>query len=95
VKVLIELLVMVGLVVGTFARAEEPNGGHPQHWVIVATIIDRTTGKQRTEDQVGGPEMEFTGSAACESMLNRLRQVDTELATAVLTCRQKLEPPTS
>jgi hypothetical protein len=93
-KVAIAMILTCGLLVGQRVRAEAPSSPPPQHWVIVATIVDRISGKPHTEDRVGGPELAFVDAEQCQSMLNRLRQVDTVLADAVLTCRKVPEGAT-
>jgi hypothetical protein len=75
------------LVVGQFAQAEQSSIPHP-HWVIIATIIDRTTGKAVREVKLGGLELEFDDPLKCKSIAERVRTVPTAHTTAVLTCRK-------
>jgi hypothetical protein len=85
-------MVLFGLVVAQFAQAEEPDTQRP-HWVIVLTVIDRGTGKPLRQSKLGGPELEFESAELCKSILQRIKSVDTEQLTTVLTCRKKAAPP--
>jgi hypothetical protein len=81
------LLVLSGLLAGTVARVEEPDSQRPC-WVIVATIVDRTTGQPLQQGVLGGPELEFEDAAGCNSILDRIHPVEVEAVAVILTCRR-------
>jgi hypothetical protein len=86
-KMATALVPLFVLVVGQFPHAEQSSVSHP-HWVIIATIIDRTTGKPVGEVRLGGLELEFDDSRKCKSIAERVHTVPTAHTTAVLTCRK-------
>jgi PAS domain S-box-containing protein len=61
------------------------------HWVIIATIIDRTTGKPIRESKLGGPELEFDDPVRCKAVIDQAHPTPTDRAATVLTCR-KVQP---
>jgi hypothetical protein len=81
------LVVLSGLLAGTFARVEQPDSQRLR-WVIVATIVDRTTGQPLQQGVLGGPELEFEDAAGCKSILDRIHPVDLEGVAVILTCRK-------
>jgi hypothetical protein len=70
-KIVIALALLFGFLDSQCAQAEESTLRHP-HWVIIATIIDRTTGKQFGQTQLGGPELEFANPAQCKSVVRKV-----------------------
>jgi hypothetical protein len=86
-KIATVLLVLFGLLVGRPVHADEPNAQR-SHWVIIATIIDRTTGQRLQRSKLGGSELEFDDLAQCKSILDRIQAVGTDRVSTVLTCRK-------
>ena len=85
-------LVLSGLLVAPVAQAQEPDN-QPPHWTIVVTIVDRNTGKTLRQGKLGGPELEFESAAHCKSILERIKTLDAEQLTTVLTCQKEAAPP--
>jgi hypothetical protein len=85
-------MVLLGLLVGQCAHAEQPDPER-QHWIIMLTVIDRGTGKPLRQSKLGGPELEFESAANCKSILQKIKSLDTEGVTTVLTCRKEAAPP--
>lgn len=81
------LVVLSGLLAAQFACVEEPDGRRPR-WVIVATIVDRTTSQPLQQVVLGGPELEFEDAPHCTSILNRIHPVVPEGVSIILTCRK-------
>jgi hypothetical protein len=81
------LLILSGVLAAQIARVEEPDGER-QRWVIVATIVDRTTGQPLQQVVLGGPALEFEEAPQCTSILNRIQPVLPEGVNVVLTCRK-------
>lgn len=81
-------LVLCGLLVAQVAQAKESDN-QPPHWAIVVTIIDRNTGKTLRQGKLGGPELEFERVAHCKSILERIKMLDSEQLTTVLTCQKE------
>jgi len=86
-KMATAFVVLSGFLAGQVAHAEQPDSPRPR-WIIVATIIDRTTGQQLGQSKLGGPELEFEDAARCKSMLEKLHPVENEHVGAVLTCEK-------
>jgi hypothetical protein len=78
---------LCGLLVGQGAEAQEGTNQHSR-WVIVATVVDRTTGKRLQQSRLEEPELQFDDPAACQSILRRVQPVSDEHVTVVLTCRE-------
>jgi hypothetical protein len=86
-KIPIALVLLFGFLVSQCAHAEESNSQHA-HWVIIATIIDRTTGKRLDQATLGGPELQFDDPAQCKSVIDKVHLTSSEHVTTVLTCRK-------
>jgi hypothetical protein len=86
-KVATALVFLFGLLVGQCAHAEKADGQRP-HWVIVATFIDRTTGKKLAQNQLRSPGLEFADAVTCKSIVDRIHPVARENVATVLTCRK-------
>jgi hypothetical protein len=86
-KTLTALAVLSGFLAGQPAHTQEPDDRRP-HWIVVATIIDRTTGRRLRQVKLGGPELEFEDAARCKTMLEKIRPVENEDVAAVLTCEK-------
>jgi hypothetical protein len=57
-------------------------------WIIILTIIDRTTGIQLAPIELD-PRLEFDDPTQCESILARVGPIPSgESLSAVLTCRK-------
>jgi hypothetical protein len=78
------------LLIGQRVRAEEAKAGRT-HWVIILTIIDRTTGERLRQSKLGGTELEFDDLSTCKSIMDRVQPTPTEHLSAVLSC-QSVEP---
>jgi len=86
-KLAMALVLLFGLVVAHGAPADKSDAELP-HWVIIATLIDRTTGKRLEESQLQGPELEFDDRATCRSIVARVRPIQNKYVDTVLTCRK-------
>ena len=60
-------------------------------WVIVLTIVDRTTGEPIRQTKLGGTELEFDDLSSCKSIMDQVHPTPTEHASALLSC-QSVEP---
>jgi len=56
------------------------------HWVIIATIIDRTTGEQLGQTKLTDPELVFHDPVQCKSIIRKVHPITSANVTAVLTC---------
>jgi hypothetical protein len=79
-----------GLLVGTDAQPEKATIERP-HWVIMATIVDRTTGEQLEQNSLEGRAPEFDDPVKCQAIVDRVRPIATDRVTAVLT-RARIGP---
>ena len=84
-KMPIALVLLLGVLVSQSGHAAESKLRHP-HWVIIATIIDRTTGERLKQIKLGGPEMKFDDPAQCKSIIRKMHPMTSANVTAVLTC---------
>jgi hypothetical protein len=84
-------LVLCVFAVGQYVRAEEPDIS-PPHWVIIATVIDRTTGKPILRSKLAGRELEFDSAAKCTLILQRIHLAPDEPLVVNLECL-KVAPP--
>ena len=84
------LLVLSGLLANPLAHAEDPDSSR---WVIVATIIDRASGKPLQQSVLEDPELQFEDATRCKSILDRIHLAEPEGVAIVLTCRQQSIPP--
>ena len=89
-KMAIAVALLCGLSVGQLAHAEEAKVQRP-HWVIIATLIDRTTGERLDQSKLEGRELEFDDQAKCKSTLDEVHVSASERFAIVLTC-QKVGP---
>jgi hypothetical protein len=71
-------------------RAEEQDISTPR-WVIVATVIDRTTGKPILRTPLSG-ELEFGSAAECNFILQRIRPAPDEHIAMILKCSRVASP---
>ena len=67
-------------------HAEEAKPGRTR-WVIILTIVDRTTGERVRQSKLGGTELEFDDLSACKSIMEQVHPTPTEHASAVLSCQ--------
>jgi hypothetical protein len=74
--------VLAGQPLAELPRIERP------YWVIVATIIDRSTGALLEQSQVVGPGMRFDDLGQCQSFLDKIGSALTDRLAMVLTCEQ-------
>jgi hypothetical protein len=86
-KVATALVLLFGVLVGQCAHAEQADIQRP-HWVIVATFIDRTTGKKLAQNQLRDPQLEFADAVTCKSIVDRVRPAVSGAVVTVLTCRK-------
>lgn len=80
-------VLLLGFLDSRCAHAAESNSLHP-HWVIIATIIDRTTGERLKQTQLGGSDLEFDDLTKCRSVIEKVHPTTSANVTAILTCRQ-------
>jgi hypothetical protein len=86
-KMASSLAVLFGLLIAQCAQAENRDIHRP-YWVIIATLIDRATGKQLSQSILGGPELEFDEPGACKETIDQVRWVPDEQVTVILTCAE-------
>jgi|HubBroStandDraft_2_1064218.scaffolds.fasta_scaffold72134_2 hypothetical protein len=79
------IALLFGFLVSQCAHAEESNLRRP-HWVIIATIIDRTTGEQLGQTKLTDPELVFHDPVQCKSIIRKVHPITSANVTAVLTC---------
>jgi len=70
--------------------AEEPKIERP-HWVVVATLINRSTGQLLGQSPIAGRGMQLT-SDQCTRLLNQVEPSHNDRVAVVLTC-EKVGPP--
>ena len=86
-RMAVPVALLCGLLVGQGADAQQGSKQH-RRWVIVETVVDRTTGKQLQQSRLEDPELQFDDPAECQSILRRVQPVSNEHVTVVLTCRE-------
>jgi hypothetical protein len=74
------------LLITQHVHAGEANPGRTR-WVIVLTIIDRTTGEPLRQSKLGGTELEFDDLSTCKSIMDQVQPTPTEHMSAVLSCQ--------
>jgi hypothetical protein len=79
--------VLCAFAVGQYVPAEEPDTPRPR-WVIIATVIERSTGKPIAQTQLAGRELEFDSAAQCNFILQKIRPVADERVAVILKCSQ-------
>jgi hypothetical protein len=84
-KPALALVLLSGLLVGADAQPQKATIERP-HWVIMATIVDRTTGEQLEQNRLEGRVLEFDDPVKCHAIVDRVRPIATDRVTAVLTC---------
>jgi hypothetical protein len=84
-KPALALVLLSGLMVGTDAQPEKATIERP-NWVIMATIVDRTSGEQLEQTRLEGRALEFDDPVKCQAIVDRVRPIATDRVTAVLTC---------
>jgi hypothetical protein len=87
----IRALVLCAFCVSQYVRAEEPDISSPR-WVIIATVIDRTTGKRILRTQLTGGELEFGSAAECNFILQRIHPAPDERLAMILKCSKVASP---
>jgi hypothetical protein len=70
--------------------ADAPKIERP-HWVVVATLINRSTGKLLDQTPIAGRRMHVT-SDQCTRILNQVEPAQNDQVAVVLTC-EKVGPP--
>jgi hypothetical protein len=84
-------MVLLRLLVGQFAHAEQPDAQRP-HWIIMLTVVDRDTGKALRQSKLGGSELEFENAAHCKSILEKIETLEADRVTTVLRCQREAAP---
>jgi hypothetical protein len=83
----ISLVLLFGLLVNVCAYSDNAKVTQSR-WIIILTIIDRTTGTQLERIELD-PRLEFDDPTQCESILARVGPIPSgENFSAVLTCRK-------
>jgi hypothetical protein len=85
-----KLAITISLLCGVLAGppvADAPKIERP-HWVIVATVIDRSTGAALRQGLMTGPGMRFDDLRQCEAALEKAQPVATDEVALVFTCEQ-------
>jgi hypothetical protein len=85
-KISTALVLVFGLLIGQCVNARQPVL-HPC-WVIMATLIDRTTGARIKRSELRDRELEFEDPAECKSIIDRVPPVHMDNIITVLTCRK-------
>ena len=67
-------------------HAEEAKPGRTR-WVIILTIVDRTTGERVRQSKLGGTELEFDDLSTCKSIMDQVQPTPTEHLSALLSCQ--------
>ena len=57
------------------------------HWVVVATLINRSTGQLLGQSPIAGSEMQLT-SDQCRRILNQVEPAPSDPVAVVLTCER-------
>jgi hypothetical protein len=78
-------LMLCAFSVSQYVRAEEPDISKPR-WVIIVTVIDRTTGKAIVQTALAGPEFEFDSAAECNFILQKVHPAPDEQIALILKC---------
>ena len=87
----IRALVLCAFGVSQYVRAEKPDISGPR-WVIIATVIDRTSGKPILRTQLTGRELEFGSAAECNFILQRIHPAPDEHLAMILKCSKVASP---
>lgn len=86
-KTVMVFVLLFGLLIGQRVHAEGPPvQGSP--WVIIVTVIDRTTGQQIKQGRLEGSDLEFEDKTSCQSILDKLAPIPSDFFKVVLTCRK-------
>lgn len=86
-------MLLLGLLIGQLAQAEQQPDPQRPHWIIMLTVIDRDTGKALRQSKLGGSELEFESAAHCKSILEKIETLAADRVTTVLTCQREAPPP--
>ena len=86
-KIPLILVLTFGLLAVQYTHADEAKLGHPR-WVIILTIMDRTTGERVRQAKLGGAELEFNDLSECKKIVDKVTAPETERTTSVLTCQK-------
>jgi len=89
VKMTIAMAVLWGLLPAQ-RGADAPKIERP-HWVVVATLINRSTGQLLGQSPIAGRGMQLT-SDQCTRVLSRVKPAQNDRVAVVLTC-EKVGPP--
>ena len=84
-------LLLYAFSVPQYVRAEEPDISRPR-WVIIATVIDKTTGNPILQTELNGKELMFDSAAKCNYILQRIHPVSDEHLTVILRCLKNAAP---
>jgi hypothetical protein len=92
-KISAAVVLMLGLLARQGAYAQAPV--QRLCWVIVVTVIDRTTGERVKQSELRDSELEFDDSAKCKKIVAMTHPALDGNFTAVLTCRkvERTRPP--
>jgi len=85
----IAMAVLCGLLPGQ-RIVDAPKIERP-HWVVVATLINRSTGQLLGQSPIAGPGMQLT-SDQCTRILSQVEPTQNDRVAVVLTC-EKVGPP--
>ena len=88
-KITIAMALLGGLVPAQRV-ADAPKIERP-HWVVVATLISRSTGQLLGQSPIAGSEMQLT-SDQCTRILKQVEPAHNDQVAVVLTC-EKVGPP--
>jgi hypothetical protein len=87
-KIASVVTVLCGFLFGQCAYAEEAKIPPRPHWVIIATVVDQTTGEQLRQGKLGGRELEFDDPDECNAILGRVQPFADGRVAVVLACRK-------
>jgi hypothetical protein len=88
-KLTIAMALLCGLIPAQQV-ADAPKIERP-HWVVVATLISRSTGQLLSQSPIAGREMQLT-SDQCRRILNQVEPAPNDRVAVVLTC-ERVGPP--
>jgi hypothetical protein len=88
-KMIIAMTVLCGLLPAQRV-ADAPKIERP-HWIVVATLINRSTGQLLDQSPIAGRGMHLT-SDQCRRILNQVQPAPNDQVAVVLTC-ERVGPP--
>jgi hypothetical protein len=85
------LLALCAFAVSQYVRAEEA-GSSQLRWVIIATVIDKTSRRSIAQMELGSGELTFESSAECNLILRKIHPFSDEHLAVILKCSKIAAP---